>query len=296
MAYYTGTASSMADLLTALTTAAVANGWTWADSILFSGSCYVKLTAAADKIEALVGLGKSGTDITTPAPASTYLSAVLSQHPIVFPLVYHVFARGDEVYCLINFSTSYYSVLGFGQSPVDGAPGTGVWVAGTAYTSYAGGGGLVWSADGTIAGGNFSAGNNSARSGLFIVSGGEGGGTGAGCYVHHGLPGWSGLAVDMPKTQGGIKQLNALDNPSVSWNAQTMLVPIQPHIDRGSNKVSLVADLQHARYVRLDNLEPGDTITLGPDEWKVFPVYRKDASARDGGGTHSGTYGYAFRV
>lgn len=295
MAYYTGTASSMADLLAAITSAATTNGWTWADSILFAGNCHVRLTASADNIEALAGLGKSGATITSPAPYPTYLMAVASAQPIVLPLTYHIFARAEEVYCLINFSTSYYITLGFGQSNLAGAPGTGVWVSGTAYTSIAGGGGLSWSG-GSLAGNYYSAGNNDGRTGLFMVYSGDGGAYSAGCYVHHGLTEWSGGATDMAKTYGGIKQLNLLDNPSVGWNAQTMLVPIQPFIDRGSSKVSIVADLLHARYVRLDNLEPGDAITLGPDEWRVFPVYRKDAAARDGGGTHSGTYGYAFRV
>lgn len=296
MAYYTGIASGMADLLTALTSAAVANGWTWADSILDSGDCHVKLTAAADNIEALVGLGKSGSTITTPAPDVTYLRAPLQSAPFVFPIVYHVFARAAEVYLVTNWSTSYYAVLGFGQSPISGAPGTGVWLAGTRYTSTEGGtGSFSWVQDGTISGNHFSAGNNNARTGLFLVSGGQGAGDIPSCYVHHGIPGWSGGASALPKTLGGIKLLNALDDPSQSWNAQTMLVPIQPWIDRGSSKVSIVADLQHARYARLDNLEPGDAITLGDDTWRVFPVYRKDASARGGAGQHSGTYGYAFR-
>lgn len=296
MAYYTGTATSMVDLLTALTNAATANGWTWSSNILSSGDCFVRLVSAADNIEALVGLGQTGSTVTTPAPAATYLRAVSAATPIAFPLTYFIFARAAEVYLVVNFSTSYYIVLGFGQSGIAGAPGTGVWVAGTAYTHSGAYGDVSWASDGTLNGNAFSGANTDGRTGLFLVSGGNGGGGSAGCYVHHGLTGWSDLGGAMPKTLGGVKQLNALDNPATSWNGQTMLVPIQPWIDRGSGKVSMVADLVHARYVRLDNLEPGDAITLGPDEWRVFPVYRKDAAARDGGGTHSGTYGYAFRV
>lgn len=297
MAYSTGTSSSMADLMTALQAAAVAAGWTLADGILASGDCHIKLTAAADSIEAAVGLGKSGASLTTPAPSPTYMRTVLAAAPITFPVTYHIHAGAEECYLVANWSTSYYAVLAFGQSPIAGGPGTGVWIAGTAYTSNAGGtGGLQWTTDGTLAGNNFGSSNNDSRSGLFLVTGGNGGAYSAGCYVHHGLTGWSGGAGDMPKTSGGIKQLNALDNPSTSWNGQTMLVPIQPWIDRGSGMVSLVADLKHARYVRLDNLDAGDSITLGPDEWRVYPVYRKDAAARGGGDLHSGTYGYALRV
>lgn len=300
MAYSTGSASSMADLQTALTNAGTANGWTWAGSILSSGDCFVRLTSAAGNIEALVGLGKSGTTITTPAPAVTYLSAIHSSAPIAFPLTYHIFAKSTEIYLIANYSTSLYTYLAFGQSPIVGMPGKGVWVAGTAHvaTGTDAGGSSIFSfgQDGTIAGDYFSEGNNSGRTGLFLVSSGLNA-TSAGCYVHHGLVGWSGIGAAMPKTLGGIKQLNGLDNPSTNWNAQTVLVPIQPWIDRGSSKVSIVADLLYARYVRIDNLEPGDTITLGSDQWRVFPVYKKNASVRDGdNNAHSGTYGYAFKV
>ena len=82
-----------------------------------------------------------------------------------------------------------------------------------------------------------------------------------------------------------------------AWNGESVLVPIQVITSRPSNLWSLVGELTHARYVRLDNLEPGQLITLGPDRWKVYPFYRKDATARDGGDgiDHTGTLGWAIR-
>jgi len=301
MAYSTGSVSSMADLLTALTNAGTANGWTWADGILHSGDCHVQLSSTVDTIVVLAGLGKSGSTLLTPAPAATYLRAVISAAPIAFPCTYHLFAKSTEIYLVVNHATSYYTHLAFGQSPVAGMPGTGVWAAGTAYTSNTGGVGRVWViSNGDTEGGYSSISSNYARFGLFHVSNAVGA-TSAGAYVHHGLPGWSDQTI-MPRTLGGVRQLHVMDNPAVNWNGQAYLSPIQPWIDRGSSKVSVVADLLYARYARLDNLEPGDTITLGADQWKVFPLFKKNSGSRNppteynGTAAHTGTYGYAFKV
>lgn len=301
MAYSTGSVSSMADLLTALTNAGTANGWTWADGILHSGDCHIQLASTSDTISALAGLGKSGSTLLTPAPAATYLRAVLSAVPISFPCTYHLFAKSTEIYLVVNHATSYYTHLAFGQSRVTGMTGKGVWVSGTAYTSNTSSQGRLWLLTTGENSGNYSAVNSEyARFGLFL-SNNVANGPSAGCYAHHGLAGWSDSTV-FPRTLGGARQLHVMDNPAANWNGQTYLSPIQPWIDRGSSKVSVVADLLYARYARLDNLEPGDTITLGADQWKVFPIFKKNADVRNGGaeaiGTnaHTGTYGYAFKV
>jgi len=58
-------------------------------------------------------------------------------------------------------------------------------------------------------------------------------------------------------------------------------------------------DLQNARTLRVDNYDPGQIITLGDDQWRIYPFYRKNADQRDGttssGGDHSGTMGWAIR-
>lgn len=303
MAYSTGSVSSMADLLTALTNAGTANGWTWADGILHSGDCHIQLSSTSDTIVALAGLGKSGSTLLTPAPAATYLSAVVGAVPIVFPCTYHLFAKSTEVYLVLNYATSFYSHLSFGQSRVTGMTGKGVWVSGTAYvsTTFTGGlGRVLFNANGTTTGDYGNVNSTYARFGMFTTTTVTGGPS-AGSYVHHGLAGWSD-ATTFPQTVGGIRQLHVMDNPFTNWNGQCYLSPIQPWIDRGSTKVSVVADLLYARYARIDNLEPGDTITLGADQWRVFPVFKKNTGTRSpvsemvGTACHSGTYGYAFKV
>jgi len=45
---------------------------------------------------------------------------------------------------------------------------------------------------------------------------------------------------------------------------------------------------EHIRFVRLVNYNPGDTLTIGSDAWRVYPAYVLDATQPDGRWTGSG--------
>jgi hypothetical protein len=84
------------------------------------------------------------------------------------------------------------------------------------------------------------------------------------------------------------------------FNGGNVLIPIRALIGRSSNTCSIAAQMKNARYVRLDNLNSGDIITFGTDQWKVYPWHRRNATVRNGvqwatGATHTGTCGFAFR-
>ena len=66
---------------------------------------------------------------------------------------------------------------------------------------------------------------------------------------------------------------------------------------RASNKVSILAKIENARYLRIDNLQPEQILTFGAEKWMVFPFHKKNSSVRDGGTSidHSGTFGWAIR-
>jgi hypothetical protein len=82
-----------------------------------------------------------------------------------------------------------------------------------------------------------------------------------------------------------------------------VLLPLRAWKERTPYKSSLVADLANARLLRIDNITPGDILTIGTDKWKAYPWYRKNVSARDGSGNqgsayninHTGTFGWAIR-
>lgn len=99
---------------------------------------------------------------------------------------------------------------------------------------------------------------------------------------------------------GNVPAAPHLSRSPSAWNQESPLLPIQCTLVRASSKVSLVADIRNARYLRVDNHSPEQIIELGPDRWKIYPFYRKNTSARDGsvapvGTDHTGTFGWAIR-
>lgn len=74
---------------------------------------------------------------------------------------------------------------------------------------------------------------------------------------------------------------------------RTLLMPAWLYGERASNLSSPLGFPPGIRWVKLDYLTPGDVLTLGTDQWKVFPVIRKNGST---GQVNSGTYGYAYKV
>jgi hypothetical protein len=78
-----------------------------------------------------------------------------------------------------------------------------------------------------------------------------------------------------------------------SITGRTVLLPAWMYGERTANLGSPLGYPPHLRWVRLDYLNPGDVLTIGSDQWKVFPVIRKDGGA---GQVNSGKYGYAYKV
>ena len=78
-----------------------------------------------------------------------------------------------------------------------------------------------------------------------------------------------------------------------SLTGRTALWPLWCLIPRPSGFYSPAGYPADMRYIRLDNYNPRDILTLGADQWKLFPVIRKNGV---NGEPNSGTYGYAFRV
>lgn len=309
MAYVSGNAADLATLTAAIISTCTSNGWTaTAADVVSKGDAFMRITAdgANDKVVLRAGLGYATGALTDPCPYDVYLDHPLADEAWSYPLAYEIHLHGSEVYVIANWGADKYTTLGFGQSNIAGGPGKGVWVAGTTLPSGTGAlSAFSWEAlGGEYAGGiqgyNQSAGTRYGITGLFIASRyviAVGQMTQSmGSYIHTGLTGWTDNTTT-PLGTGGARHLTVIDNPSVNPTGQTVLVPIQPLISRGSDKFSIVADLLYARYVRLDTLNPGDIITFGADRWKVYPVYKRNATTRTPTtfAAHSGTYGYAIR-
>lgn len=243
-----------------------------------------------------------------------------------WPVTYyiHIHENPDEVFLMVNYGSSqYWQGLSFGQSPAPGCPGTGNWC----YAS---------NPRGAIDAGT---GNRVCQENKVVVNpGGSQLSTYWGGVVPGAIPFWGYVmdqsgSVPNPGLFHGVWMndgvttgwshpryyWNSSGNPSTAmnvvcsalpsqplptyspntWNNEAHLIRLQILSPRLEWKSSVVGEVQHARFVRNDFLNDGEVITIGPDKWKVYPAYRKEVTARNGGGTgganHSGTCALAIR-
>ena len=315
MAYITGSAASFADLKTAIENACTANGWTLSSGILSKNGCFFQLVAGTSdgyaQLQLFGGTGQSGTTLNG-QPPSNYGAKICSNNGsvIAFPINYeiHLFTNPDEVYCIINYNSDFYQQLSFGKSDVPGIGGTGAWFTGAKRS------------DQTLTDGTY------GFKVFMSVSWPENVGTstyeGYGCglffdnpteageyypsFVHTGLDatpwrsGQSGLSALTGYRGAGTQVGSLLMQLPNLYNNANVLLPIKPVALRSSGGVTIIANPKNARYLRIDNVVPGEIITFGAERWKCYPFYRKDSTVRNGvvwniGASHSGTFGYAIR-
>lgn len=308
MAYVTGSATSLTDLLTAIRNACTANGYALNGNILSKGTLHVSMAMVSTQLRITGGTGRSGTTLLGPGPQYVRLGPT-TQANMTFPVTYHIHINTgpDEVYVMVNYNAVYWNFIAFGQSDHPGLAavgGTGNWYGAThgqttqlnglvAVTPTTGGAYSPASPSGCVTG-----------AGLFNGTGyWTPDNTASNCLIHSGLNpsngGWNDVAA--PPNQYWV-EANSFQAPLMSylpndWNQQAVLVPICVTSLAASSKYQVVAELRHARYMRNDQYNDLDIITIGADKWRVYPFYRKNITARNGGSgiLHSGTMAHAIR-
>ncbi len=314
MAYITGSAASFADLKTAIENACTANGWALADGILSKSGAFFKLSILEGTYSALVlngGTSKTGSTLNgQPTLPQNGAGAMISNSNggiISFPINYeiHVFTNPDEVYCVINYNSDFYQQLSFGKSDIPGVGGAEAWFTGSSGSNVPTGSSsasLVYMRSSNAFCGSTS--YNGIACGLWFEKEVEG--SYQSSFVHSNLDGisnWRCSSNSVVGTGGyGISYaaslLGALPNIS---NQATILIPVKAIIFRNDAGLTIAANPKNVRYLRIDNHVPGEIITFGAEQWKVYPMLRKDLTQRDGvkypkgGATHSGTWGYAIK-
>lgn len=288
MAYYTGTANDLSALRQALIDACVLEGWSWNGSseVLSKGALFLRLQIVSGYLTLLGRTSATAGD----APDVVRIGQIGST-PLAFPLTYEIFAFAGEVYLVINYSVDFYQWCAFGDSTVQGLPGSGMWVGASIGASAA-------SSGVTLSGSNGGAGLATTTAALFWATNATNAAN-RNAWLHSDLDaqGWW-LAQTLTGQNVGIGPcvplIGLLPN---NWNSEAVFLPIRAWKIRASNKLSLTADLEHARHTRVDNYTPGEIVTLGSDRWKIFPWYRKDTTSRNGGSSinHTGTFGWAIR-
>jgi hypothetical protein len=290
MAYVTGSANSIGDLLTAIRAACTAQGWSLSGNVLYKGTCYVELAISGSVITIRGGRGVDGsgnlTGVCNTATGALGRSLKGSTVPTVafgWPVVYEVFINTapDEVYVVCKSGVNHYQHMAWGQSAMPGLVGTGNWYSGVGDGDTYGGFRTDYGEYGYI---------NSVTTGLFWRTYEQP------CGVDHALdsPTWS-IANANPNGAGFCDEAQAFLRQPNQWNGESVLIPIRVYASRPSNFYSVVLECAGARLVNLANLTDGQIITLGSDRWKVFPFWCR--STVTGSGAEDGSWyaGLAYR-
>lgn len=309
MGYQTGSAADASALRSALIAFAVAQGWTWdaTNEMLYKGAVYAKLTVPTSTSLRIQGAtGYSGATLTNPTASWAEIRDLAASptvtKAIVWPVTYHILANAspDDLVLLINFDTSYWEWLGLGQCTDLGVgpSGKATW-CGASMPAY----GIIRIKIG-VEGGGVNAYYRQHPCAPFwandVTAGGNADPAGtANTWVHSALDGSDSVVRQWVNDNNALLgQYYRAATPLLArqpnaWNEQTLLVPARIVASRPSGFYSYVAEMPHARLLRMDNLEGGDLITLGSDQWFVAPFFRKNPVAQTE--SDSGNSGWAIR-
>ncbi|WP_373388980.1 hypothetical protein [Pseudomonas alcaligenes] len=286
MGYYTNAVADLDAFRSAIIDACVAEGWTLSGAILSKAGMFLTLQVVSGQLKLRGGTGAAAGALTDPSTEVTIAAGGggSSIVPLTFPATYHLFVFDQEVYCVLNYSVNRYQWCAWGKSTVGGLVSSGMWL------------GATWG--GVASGSGFSIGlntNSTANPSGALMWAAHPNNTTRTSLIAAGLDGKTWFTDDW---LGGTYVANEiLATQPNSFNSESVLVPIRAYAPRPSLKWSLVTDLVYARYLRIDNYEPGQLIELGTDRWMVFPWHQKNPAARNGGGAinHTGTFGWAIR-
>lgn len=304
MAYQTGTVSSLTDIQTTIQAFLVANGWTWdvGSSTIHKDSMFIGFITTTDKalFQARASLGSSPVAQSVGVGRINVSGAPFGTLALTFPATYWMFLSNDEFYFVINYEVTRYQYVTWGKSTIDVGSATGTFTSGTVNSSS----------------------SLSASYSTIAISPSSGGANGwwgykstapfwdtaltvsdtnlTSDFVHTNINGDSWILHNGATNQvsiGVTHSSNLISTLPNSWNGESPLLPIRAYKRMPESKISLVLDLQNARYCRMDNFNDKEIISIGTDEWQIFPFHRRNMSLRDGdtGIDHTGTFGWAIR-
>ncbi len=301
MSYVTGTAGSFAGLLEIIEAALISAGYTQSGQVFHKGGLYCRLWTDGIVLQAQGGTGvDGGNNLVNPGPHYVSMRP-FAVAAFTWPAQYHIHINTDpdEVYVFLRYGAGgeFFQRLSFGRSSLP-LPGTGNWYSATCGNANLGGISVT-----ATTGGYTGTGGQALSGGLFWDTNG-GSAQLTPSLLHHGLDGGGWTGITSASNVGGLASCPPSLAPLVAtqpntWNGEAVLLPVRPVIARVSSRYSCVADLAHARFVRNDNIEPAGVLTLGPDQWVVYPFFRKDIAGRIGSTTpiqHSGTFALAVRI
>jgi hypothetical protein len=280
MSFYSGQATSFADLLTKVTGHVSADGWAFSSGILSKDDVAVSLIANGTVSLKCKGDGDAPNSVGLFSPTFTL-------DPITWPIDYRVFVAEapDMIAISIAYNDVYNQHMIFGQGVNLGVTGDCQFV----FATY---------------GENFNTtGMSYIDSVLPFMS-------------NFNIPSNAQIKLDEDAAffgqtgtnydwvgQGNCKVLgydycmNILGRNPNQWNAQSLLVPVRLYANRPDNRLSYVAELPPSlRVIRNTFFNDGDIFVLGSDKWMILSAFKKSVQYPAGNNANeSGTFGFAFK-
>lgn len=323
MAYSSGTATSSADLLTALTNFCTSNGWSLSAGVLSKGDTHILPTLSGVHIKLQLGTSAGfAAPGVMPAAFFPYVS-LNNAWPVFYRLFEYVNGSAHTVVMMIreaNVIEFKYLMFGNLENKVGTVWSGGQWIHGT-YASQTTGSTSRQSNAGVKVDGYATEGGSDLESysnghgSLFTITDG---------YPNFGGNFMNGNSYLRCNMDGGTYKMNQsgdnnnffgcvdamrfarlflIRNPN-TWNGQSVLIPVHVYLGRASQTCSRLGTVAGVRFMRMDSYEPGDIITLGLDRWMVLPMYLRNATEPKGKKGefdstaitgHSGQMAYAIR-
>lgn len=319
--YETGTSTSVTDLLDKLRVFATANGWTqnyFGARTSGSGQA-LQLTKGTQYVTFIADTGTGST--SDPGPYfGAYSHNVYSAgngtenqaqgslkclaNGMSGPYVAYHFMTGaergaDYLYVIVEVTSGIFKHAGVGKLISLGALTTGMFAFGCRW-SYSTASNVISNATYRDHAWPFDSVENGLRAGPGTQVRADSDGVTPRWYDSAGNGTYGnrfGGGVRSPGTSTAGTQRGTVYAPAAAGasgvTGRTLLIPAWLYGERTSNLSSPLGFPPHLRWVSLDYLNPGDILTLGSDQWKVFPVIRKNGGT---GQVNSGTYGYAYKV
>lgn len=302
MAYYTNTVNSFAALKTAVEAHLVSNGYSITSDVISKNSCFYKLTATTADLMITAGVGQSGSTLTTPAVAGTGVRNLLAD-PFTFPITYELFINSspDEVALVLTLGGGRYQQIFFGKSDMLGLTGAGTWISGSVASTDSNvvGASMSYQADGSITatsgqawgGGPFSerftsGGSPQKKSHVLVATG-----TWRPAAVNGATSNTDdNIAFTLPTSLMYQRTPNA-------FNQGTVLFPIYVDYLTTGFRSQIIVEPRTLRRCKIKNYLPGQIIDFAGEEWKLYPLYRKDMTSPDSASSvlNSGAHGFAVR-
>lgn len=290
MAYLSVDVNSATDLKAAIESFAQTNGWTLSSGVLSKNGCYVSISVAAVNDLRIVGAKNgnfSGFD-------QSYTKRIhISTWPSRATVHLFGFSNPDTIWMTMNYDVVKFHHMGFGNLIKYGNWGGGQWNHGQ-HTMYA------ESIDTKCFATLGLSGRTGYRAGActgFFADCVDSDGWDSG-YIEntptHLECDIRGRIWEPPYADNGndkfwtFRFLTPIHykNPNV-FNSQTLLSPFQIWLRASDGFLQCLGHVDHIRWVKLTNYNPGDVITLGSDQWKLFPWCVHDVNWPDG---HSVSY------